>query len=252
MHFFGLPVREGRVLYIEVDTPELGVAPRLKKVPPAEGVWFLFMEPLSIPNVSEAELDQLALARDEVRPDLVVVNTLRNCHDFDDRESRVPKLVYSFFRKFFSGSSILFTSHNRKSPIDPRVIENDKESFSGSKHFLDDAQVGLHLKPYRRRDGKENLRLYHFKSQVSEMMRPLPLKLARDGSTITCPLYEELLVVYECIHAEMAKGEIDRCLMERFGLSSSTARTRRAVVEAGLFPGSRDWLSETIGEEEME
>lgn len=244
--FFGLPTIPSRVLYIEVDTPEQTAGQRLKKIYPVKGVWFLFMEPLSIPLVTPEELSQLEEARKEVDPDLVIVNTLRNCHDFDDRESRVPKLVYSFFRKMFRGAAVLFVSHNRKAPLDPRVEEVQKESFSGSKHFIDDAQVGLHLAKFRRRDGRENLRLYHMKTQASEELRPLPLRLHGDGSTLTSPLYEELLDAYMALHDErsgVGKGELDKMLAEKHNISLSTARTRRAVVERGFFPGSRAFLS---------
>lgn len=245
-HFFGLPVEKGKVLYLETDTPEIVVAPRIQKIPsPPEGVWFLFSKPLSAPLLDKEILDGLCSAYEEVLPDVVFINSLRKIHDEDDKDSKTPKIVYSFFQKLFPGAALVFTHHIRKSPIDPRIQENDSEAFSGSKHWLDDAQVGLHLSKFHRREGKsvENLRLYHIKSQVSETIAPLPLKLHGDGSTLTSPRYDELFRIYELLNADqLPVGEVDKLIGEEFGLSLSTAKRRRAMIEDHKFPGSRHFL----------
>jgi len=256
--FFGLPATQGRVLYIEIDTPEQSAATRLKKLPPVDNVWFLFMEPLSLRpgtgGMTAEQLDALIQARDNIRPDFVVVNTLRNCHDMDDRESIVPKIVYTFFRTLFKGAAVMFVHHNRKSPLDPKVEEIKQESFSGSRAFVNDAQVGLHLGRFRQRDGRSNLRLYHVKSQVSELLKPMPLKLSHDGSLITCPLYEELLMMYTLLNEEpdTPLGDLDKKVAEHFRISISTAKSRRLAIMDGQFPGSRAFLAPQPGEEEEE
>lgn len=244
--FYGLPTTPGTVLYVEADTPEVVVSPRLQLVRQApEGVWFLFSGKMSAPMLGQAILEELIQVQEELHPDLVVLNTLRCIHDEDDKDSAAPKKVYSFFQKVFPGAALLFVHHIRKAPTDPRIQENERESFSGSKHWLDDAQVGLHLSRYNTKESRENLRLIHSKSQVSEVINPMGLKLHPDGTTITSPAYGELLRVYELLNSEpdRAKHSIDVQVAQEMGVSESTAKRRRLMIEAGRFPGSRQFMS---------
>ena len=252
--YFGLPAYPGRVLYIEADTPEVVLAPRLKAAPDApENVWFYLTPGLSVPNISHDQLSELRDIGREIKPDVVFLNTLRKLHDMDDRESRTPKVVYGFFQHLFPKAALVFVHHIRKTPTDPRIQENDKEAFSGSKHWLDDAQVGLYLSRHSSRDGRENLRLYHIKSQVSETINPLPLRLHPDGTTLTSPLYDQLLYCYEQLNSdepEDSKGARDKKMAEAFNISPTTAKRRRLSVEHGLFPGSRAFLTPTREDED--
>lgn len=246
-NFFGLPTRQANVLYIELDTPELSIADRLKKFEcPPENVWWLFSHPLSIPALPAKVREEFQKAREEIAPGLVVVNTLRKVHDMDDKESRTPALVYGAFQKLFPGAAFLFVHHTRKKALDPKLREVDKESFSGAKNWLNDAQVGLHLEVFRGRERKENLRLYHRKSQVSETLRPLPLLLHKDGTTISSPLYDEYERVYSLINehwtSSMKASDMDLLLARETGLGVGTCKKRRLDIEAGLFPGSRGFL----------
>lgn len=251
-HFFGLPATEGRVLYVEVDTPEQLLADRLRLGKVAKNVWFLVMKPLSVPTLSEEEKQEFAEAKEEVKPDLVILNTLRKLHDLDDKESRTPKVVYGFFQHLFPKSTLLFVHHERKQNVDPRMLQHDQEDYSGSKAWINDAQVGLHLKPH---DSKElggekkapNLNLFHVKSQVSEQLLPLPLYLEGDGTNLSSPLYEELLKVYEALGSEdfegVEKQVFDDAMGKALGVSPTTAKRRRLLIENGKFPGSRGFLS---------
>lgn len=247
--FFGLPTHPGRVLYVENDTPEQVVAGRVRKLPPAPNVWWMFTPPLSLPGIDPEDKRMLVRANDEIAPDVVFLNTLRKLHDMDDKDSVTPKMVYSFFRKLFPKSALVFVHHVRKQSTDPRALDRSKESFSGSNHWLDDAQVGIHLESY---DGaRENLRLYHRKSQASELLRPLPLKLESDGSTLRSPLFEELLFTYELLNEwEDDKTTLDAAVALKFGISVSTAKKRRLAIEHGRFPGSRDFLNRAHREDE--
>lgn len=242
--FFGLPATPGRVLYIEVDSPEVVLASRIRKTVAAPNVWFLTMKPLNIPDLREEELDQLKEAQEEVRPDVVFLNTLRKLHKLDDKDSTTPVTVYSFFQHLFPQAALVFIHHTRKAPTDTRMVENDKENFSGSMHFLDDSQVGLYLEKYEDREGRYNLRLLHKKSQVSELIKPLPLNLSKeDGTTLTSPLYDDMLTAYTLLHESGAKGgDLDKIIGTALKCSDSTARRRRIACEDGSFPKSRHWM----------
>lgn len=253
VNFFGLPARPGRVLYIELDTPEISIVERLRRYgSPPENVWFLFSSPLTLPVLTQSQKEEFKRAQDEVHPDLVIINTLRKAHDMDDKESRTPAVVYGTLQRLFPGAALLFVHHTRKKALDPKLREIDKEAFSGAKNWLNDAQVGLHLEVFRVRGGKENLRLYHRKSQVSETLRPLPLHLGVDGTTLTSPLYTEYAKTYELLndhHDEnLPMKELDALIARELGVSPVTAKRRRLDIQEGIFPGTRKWLS---GEEEF-
>lgn len=246
-HFYGLPCKKGRVLYIDVDTPEVAVVPRIKEEKdPAPGVGFLFTTPIHCPNPSTEKLEELVKAREAIEPDVVFINTLIKAHDLDDKDSKSPSIVYSFFQEFFRGSSLVFTHHIRKSPIDPKIKEDARESFSGSKHWLDDAQVGLHLAKWGKKggDGWQGLRLSHTKSQVSECVGPMQLELHPNGTTIRSPEFDQLLFVYEKMNEfpELPRGKLDEAIAKELGVSTKTISRRRDEIECGRFPGSRRFL----------
>lgn len=243
--FFGLPAAKGRVLYVELDTPEQSLHERLKGVQPTPNVWW-WVKPcnLNVPQVLGETLESLYEAAEMAKPDLVIIDTLRKVHLFDDRESKTPAIVYGFFQRLFPNSALVFVHHTRKQSQDPRAIAVDKESFSGSNAWLNDVQCGLHLEPY---DGEgANIRLYHRKSQVSPLLKPLPLYLGPDGSTLTSPLFNQLLLTYDFLNSEEADAlnasERDAALARLLKVSTGTAKRRRLDVEGGDFPLTRKWL----------
>ena len=234
--WFGLPTRKGKVLYIEMDTPEVVAVPRIQKLESAPNVWFLFTQPLSLPHPPpEEQLKELREAA-ALEPDVVFINTLRKVHDLDDKDSRAPKVVYSWFQSFFPLSSLIFIHHPKKVPSNPDHGGPDDETFSGSMAWSNDAQVGLRLEPH----GKD-LRLWLHKSQASPKVRPLPLRLA-EGVYLSSPLYDEMAQVQTILErmasapASLRDAEIAKAL----ACSPATAKRRRLLIEAALFPGR--WL----------
>lgn len=247
-NFFGLPVRRGKVLYVELDTPDIAVVPRLQKLDAAPGVTFFFHHGnLNAPNMEIELVQQLQNIYTRLRPDAVIFNTLVKAHDMDDKDTKTPSKVYGFFRALFPQSANIFIHHIRKADRNPQVQEIAKEAFSGSKHWIDDATVGLFLQPYKGKDSGD-LRLYHVKSQVSQKLNPMPLKLDEDGSHLTSPLYESLVLTYEMVNEwEAEKGAKDRhgldmAIAARLGVSVDTARRRRYLIEQRKFPGSPAFL----------
>lgn len=243
-NFFGLPARQGRVLYLEVDTPKRLVHERVTQLPPAPGVDFLFLPPLSVPEVQPADMAMLErAARNDY--DLVIVNTLRKIHSLNDKEAQTTQVVYSFFQHLFPGTALVFVHHTKKTQIDANGNPGRaKESFSGAMNWLNDAQVGLHLIPYSSEREGINIRLCHEKSQVSRLYGPLGLKLLDDGASMACPKFEELLKSYEVINSappELRGTTLDAYLAKVLNVSSATAWRRRQAIESGDFPGV-GWL----------
>lgn len=252
-HFFGLPVRQGKVLYIEVDSPESIVASRLRTQPVAPNVWY-FIKPgqLGIPSPRKETEDSLKEAQQIIQPDVVFLNTLRKLHRYDDKESGAAADVYGYFQEMFPKSALVFVHHNKKSAPDPKFRTRQDESFSGSSHWLDDAQSGLYFTKYSDPDGKFNRQLKHIKGQGSKKLRPLPLKLdMRDGTTLTCPLYDNFLRVYTLLNERDEKdSELDKIIAKDLGISEITAYKWRQRVIDGRFPASYHWLDKESNEED--
>lgn len=246
--FFGLPTQMGKVLYIEVDTPQQLVADRLKHIPPSKGVDFLFLPPMTIPAPSK---DCFSLMQNTSKNlyDLVIVNTLRKVHSLDDKEAQAPKLVYEYFQKMFPGAAIVFVHHTKKTQMDQHgdKVGRDKESFSGSMAWENDAQVGIQLVPYKNATEGLNLRLVHHKSQVSAKYKPLGLRLESDGATMACPKAEKLCIVETLLKSSPLRGtKLDQEISRAIGESDSTAYRLRRLVETGAFPGV-EWLGRLDG-----
>jgi hypothetical protein len=198
--FCGLPTQKGKALYIELDTPERLVAERLRKLrlQPEAGADFLFLPPLSVPVLAREDLAKLHEAA-ERGYDLVVINTLRKCHSLNDKEAQTPKIVYEFFQRAFPGAALMFVHHSKKSQLNQTSGQYesglDKESFSGAKNWINDAQVGIYLRKFKNPRTGTNLVLRHEKTQVSAEYTPLPLRLEPDGSNLSCPEAEMLEAV---------------------------------------------------------
>lgn len=257
--FFGLPTRQARVLYIDVDSPEQVAAARLRLIRDAHpNFWLYFTQPISIPQPTPEEVVELKAAREIVKPEVVFINTLRKVHDLDDKDSKTPKVVYSWWQHFFPNTALVFVHHPRKANTQQGGGDIAKrETFSGSMAWLNDAQVGLMLQKSKALSTPHwnGLRLYHVKSQATGLSRSLPLHLSKeDGVSLECPMFKELLTAYEVFHEHdgKQKGKIDAEVAQRLGVSEITARRRRMQIENGDFPNSARWLGrdDETGEDE--
>jgi len=249
LSFFGLPVKQGKVLYVDVDSPENIIASRLSTQAVAPNVWF-FIKPgqYGIPNPRKEVEDELRETSQIIKPDLVILNTLRKLHRLDDKDSAAPAEVYGYFQEMFPQAALVFVHHSKKSQSDPRFKVRTDETFSGSSHWIDDAHAAAYLRKYS--DPNFNLQLVHVKSQGTAKIKPLPLKLDRDnGTTLTSPLFEKMLKVYTIMNESDAKGgALDEIIAKAVGVQSITAYKYRQIVERGKFPTSYHWMDRDHGD----
>jgi hypothetical protein len=182
--FFGCPTTQGPVLYIELDSPKRLVKPRLQKlafVP--DSFWWLDLYPgIDLLRPTPELVSVLKHANATIKPILVIINTLRKIHTLSDKDSEVPSRVYQALHRFFPKSAILVTHHDKKTYKHKDIETDEDEAFSGSQAWLNDAQVGLHLVTADR--DERTVRLVHTKSQVSELVPSLHLRLSADGTNL--------------------------------------------------------------------
>ena len=247
--FCGLPTQKGKALYIELDTPERLVAERLRKLrlQPEAGADFLFLPPLSVPVLAREDLAKLHEAA-ERGYDFVVVNTLRKCHSLNDKEAQTPKIVYEFFQRAFPGAALMFVHHSKKSQLNQATgsYESglDKESFSGAKNWINDAQVGIYLRKFKNPRTHTNLSLRHEKTQVSAEYAPLGLRLEADGSNLSCPEAEQLaqarLLLADGLASGLGPTRIDEKVALELRVSQASARRLRLSSYEEVWMGLKD------------
>lgn len=188
-NIFGLPTTQTHVLYLETDTPAPVVLARLQGANFHNHFTFLFVDTnldvlgmgwlksKAYQEIEQAKQGLLLNVNGEYG--LVVVNTLRKVHSEEDTKSHVPNLVYKKFQEAFPRAAILFVHHDRKSSqYDGMLPAGDKAS--GSKHWVNDCQVQLHLT-----GTPQALKLEQLKNQGGPPIRPIYLRLESDGVTLT-------------------------------------------------------------------
>jgi hypothetical protein len=233
--FFGHQTQQGRVLYLETDTPKILVRERLRDAGllEAENVWWEFAEPFNVLRSDDPVVPRLMAAYADVRPDLLIVNTLRKVYTGDDINSEIPTRVYKAFGRLFPGVAIWYTHHQRKTRggLDDANVD-EREDFAGSAAWLNDVQVGLQLiqdpKPKDAEPGALYVRLAHGKSQVSERLAPIHLML-REGAHWTVASDEERARIVSIWHNTDGTNEVKRrAVMAALGISRATAGRRLA------------------------
>lgn len=232
--FFGHAVlTKGPVLYIELDTPDQSIQPRLKFLNPApEDFWLLNLQPgidIRAGQTSETYA-HLFNANATVKPILVIVNTLRKSHQGDDKSSEIPNQVYQALHKFFPHAAKLMVHHDRKANRDSTVIEDPDQAFSGSQAWVNDAQVAWHLRSTDKKARKVTLEMT--KSQVSALAEPLHLQLQEDGTNWTLQTHALIVAAFKSLDPTQGLMIRYEGVAKRIGVSVSTVQ--RALKEAGI------------------
>lgn len=220
--FFRLPVETtGPVLYLEIDTPERQVKPRLRLMDTvAKQVYMANGYPrLNLMTNSSAEVIELMRAYQDIKPVLVIVNTLRKVHDFDQNVAETPNLVYSNLLSRFPDSALMIVHHDRKSSQTEDFGDPD-EKFSGSQSWANDATIALHLKSINKKERK--LELVVTKSQVSATGSCLKMDLKDDGTNFEQSDADRAHAIYAQFPAKMKQGEKIRIISERLGKSRAS------------------------------
>ena len=218
--FFGHQTRLGRVLYLEFDTPRRLIQPRLELLETAPNVWWEFPPACHLVTSAAVQASFRALHA-ELKPDLVIINTLRAVHQGDERDASLPLRVYPMLQALFPGAAIIFVHHDKKSQgnVASEGTEPD-EAFSGHMAWLNHCQTGIHL---TRMGGREQglILMRHTKSQVSAEAPPMQLKLDSNGSHLidySATRLKDILTVYHSLPKDVTKTERVQLVAAQVGL----------------------------------
>jgi RecA-family ATPase len=187
LDFLGHPTARSRVLYLEADSAEPLLRPRLRLLTEPRGSWawaFLSGTSMDLCNEGHSLHRLLAQYYHEYQPDLVIWNTLRQFYKGSNIDSDIVTRVYNAMYRAFPGAGHVMVAHDRKGSTDANATAHEDEDFAGSNAWRDLATVALHLVPRGTQAGPY-LSLEHTKSQVSELTDPLKLTLAPNGTTLT-------------------------------------------------------------------
>jgi len=234
---WGLPVTQGRVLFVQVDTPRRVFFERARDLADLYGVhdgaasggavYDLF---LGYPGLDllKAHLGE-GTASDKLMHrklkdlharhayDLVIIDSLRPLHTRQDSDSDVPPMVYRAVQQTFPGASVLLIHHDRKAQIDDSD-DRARESFSGSQAWANHATISVKIK--RTADTQE-VTIYHSKSQAGPTRDDLPLVMVGNFATAEVDIIARL-------EGSGLKGRaLDAAVAEALGVSERTARRRR-------------------------
>ena len=237
--FCGLQTTKAKVLYIEADTPPQVLKPRIQSTQAAVDGFDFYWSPtgFNVIQPSSSLMDteiygELCRVHQKEAYDVVFIDSLRCIHNLDDTKSDVPPRIYQSVARMFPGASLVFIHHDKKTPILKQGSEQDQaeidiESFSGSQALVNHATVGIKVKHANK--AMNLVQLVHVKSQASELISPLMLKI-RDAIHVGIPehlnaeAYQNALTQ---VPRGLTLGEQDKKVAAFLGVSVRTARRYR-------------------------
>lgn len=120
--FMGRPSKSSKVLYLQFDTPHILWHERLNELRRA-GITFHDNFVMLDPSTSRSQIDIRKSASDvaylkeiveEVKPQLVIIDTLRKCFSGDENSSDIGAEVFNLLNDIFKEQAVLYIHHTHK------------------------------------------------------------------------------------------------------------------------------------------
>lgn len=227
--FLGMPTRQGRVLVVEIDSPKSAVQRRYKLIPDVPQGWFtLWGAAFNIFRTEHPLCAAMLEAAQKIDPNLVILNTLRKAHPYDDKESQVPSQFYRRFEELFPGAARIVVHHDRKPSAEANTPDHAQ---SGSEAWRNDAQSVIHLE----KAGKGRMKVSHTASQVSECLEPFTVYFVEGNSLIGLHNERDEMIVRVFQATEGSSGrqkaEAAAKTLAEMGIELSPVRVRNIVAE---------------------
>ena len=119
--FHGTSIPSSRVLYLQLDTSELIWRDRLSKLQRSGvslevPVYMPHPDALPPPTLitSDETKAQLRAILQEVQPDVVMIDVLRELHQFEENDSTAQKIVFDHIQSVFAQYSLIILHHSKK------------------------------------------------------------------------------------------------------------------------------------------
>lgn len=175
----------------------------------------------------------------EPKVQLVVVDSLRDVFDGEMNNDDMPKKVYGVFQQWFEGATVIFLHHTRKTQmVQGKVVEgNIDDEATGSKYWINKAQVSLYLKKLN----EKILSLQMGKSQCFASWDG-PVRMEIDGAYVsewdkakatqyaqTYAAASTHLQANDPQWGTYTEAEKDGAMSMHLGLSTRTVRTMKAA-----------------------
>lgn len=168
------PTRQGNVVVIQLDMVESVFHDRLQVDPEFYSFdnWYTLTGVASVARATpKTEWVEQIVA---TQPDLIIVDTLRKAHSWNENDSDTPARFYAKLRELFGFTAVVLIHHDRKTQADAVGLGAD-ESFRGSGAWLDDVDCGLHI--VKRRGA---VALEFSKTRTCDDIPPIPLRVDPD------------------------------------------------------------------------
>jgi AAA domain len=172
--------QKARVAYVEVDMTAKTLQARVRAAMNglSEIAYVTADGPIDVQR--ETVFNQTFVALREYEPQLVIVDSLRKTHKYDENDSNTPTLVYTKWRELVPRTAFCYLHHDRKVPTGPFAGDVD-EAFRGSSAWLDDVDTGLHL--VRDKHAKGHRAILTFSKVRLDEQQP-PIAVALDPTTM--------------------------------------------------------------------
>lgn len=167
--------QQAKVAYVEVDMTAKTLQARVAQA--GNGLSEIAYVTADGPiDVARATLEQRSFkALHEFAPQLVIVDSLRKTHKYDENDSNTPTFVYGKWRELVPKAAFCFLHHDRKVVKGPMAGDVD-EAFRGSSAWLDDVDSGLHLVRDKAAKGHRSV-LTFSKVRLDESQEPIAIGL---------------------------------------------------------------------------
>ena len=169
--------------------------------------------------------EQLLAIKEKVKPGFVIVDSSREIHIADVKDSSIPKRLYDSMQRLFE-ASVMLLHHDRKDS-EYSFMAGDREAAIGTQEWTAHAQVTLRLA----RQGK-GLFLIHSKSQVGEEYDRLALTF--EGGIVVESRDKGRIDMIRQLRGQLPDKparEFDELVATELKLSERRARALRLALE---------------------
>ena len=205
-------VNQGPVLLVQIDmTPQLTQL-RLHKLWGQYGMkgihWWLE------PSMDIKEMDKahkLVRAVNDLKPVLVVWDTLRKIHRMKENQSETAQFIYSAVKKYMNGPTHMFIHHDKKTQMDPNGELDPEEAFRGTTDWIDSVDTSMQL--WEQNRGRLGLK-FHKCRTMAEDDRP-QFVLEMDQETLFLLPHGNVTGIREQVNDLIASGITDQAEIVR-------------------------------------